>query len=75
LLLDFAYACGSPLNENDQYTISINTTVSHRHWICRPSGSENAQLQKLTLRVMIGPSIKRSLSVSNDHRMTRAVPL
>jgi len=20
LLLDFAYACGSPLNENDQYT-------------------------------------------------------
>jgi hypothetical protein len=21
LLLDFAYACGSPLNENDQYTI------------------------------------------------------
>jgi hypothetical protein len=21
LLLDFAYACGSPLNENDQHTI------------------------------------------------------
>jgi hypothetical protein len=45
LLLDFAYACGSPLNENDQYTISINTTVSQRHWICRPSGPEIAQLQ------------------------------
>jgi len=27
LLLDFAYACGSPLNENDQDTIQFPNSV------------------------------------------------